>query len=115
MASEQWKKDNQDKMREYRRRWYAKNKEKSIEKVALRKQEMKAWYKEYKSTLSCVKCSENHPATLHFHHLDKSTKETNLANALSKGWSKTRILNEIDKCIVLCANCHSKEHWEDLY
>lgn len=28
-------------------------------------------------------------------------------------WSLRRVLNEVLKCVVLCANCHSKVHWEE--
>jgi hypothetical protein len=34
-----------------------------------------------------------------------------IAQAVNQGWSKERILEEIKKCDVLCANCHFKEHY----
>jgi len=30
---------------------------------------------------------------------------------IARNWSRKRILDEVAKCIVLCANCHRKMHW----
>jgi len=57
------------------------------------------------------KCGENYSACLEFHHNIKS-KEINISDAISRGWSMERIMKEIEKCIVLCANCHRKLHDE---
>ena len=65
----------------------------------------------YKSNLKCVECGENHPATLDFHHIDPSGKDFGVANFGGK--SITKIKDEIEKCIVLCANCHRKLHWNE--
>lgn len=74
---------------------------------------MKAWFFKLKQGLKCQRCPENHPAVLQFHHRDPAAKEINLAESIHRGWSKERILREIEKCDVLCANCHLKHHWDD--
>lgn len=57
----------------------------------------------------CVRCGyEEHPAALQFHHIDPSTKLFTIAEVANKAWSS--ILSELDKCELLCANCHSIEH-----
>ena len=80
-----------------------------------RKQELKAWFQNLKSTLKCGHCPENHPATLDFHHLDGRKKDRAVCVSISNGWSKERVLKEISKCKVLCANCHRKLHWDEKY
>lgn len=100
-----------EKQREYRRNWYAKNAKHARKKIKDRQKEITKWFKEYKSLLSCVHCGENHPAVLEFHHSDPKNKEVMVTRAVGNGWSKERILKEIEKCICLCANCHRKEHW----
>ena len=79
-----------------------------------RKADLRAWLTEYKATLFCTGCGESHPATLDFHHTDPATKERSLGDAVRYAWSRRKVLAEIAKCEVLCANCHRKLHWQHL-
>ena len=56
----------------------------------------------------CSKCGYNKcNAALEFHHVDESNKEFEVAGA-RYGWK--RMKPEIEKCILLCANCHREHH-----
>jgi hypothetical protein len=103
---------DQEKLRAYRRKWYALNRAHAKEKVESRRREIDRWFREIKSGLKCSKCPENHPGCLQFHHRG-ADKEVNVSRAVGDGWSKERILKEISKCDVLCANCHNKLHWAE--
>lgn len=49
---------------------------------------------------------------LQFHHLDPSKKELSIARqAYTLSWNT--VLKELDKCILLCANCHAELHSHD--
>lgn len=100
--------------REASRRWYAGNKEKQIAANAKRRALLREWWRGFKATLSCVRCGESHPACLDFHHRDPAEKDTTLQQMFIRGYSKERVLAEVAKCDVLCANCHRKHHWEIL-
>lgn len=55
----------------------------------------------------CQLCGfEEHPAALHFHHLDPSTKDFHISHA---GFTRSleRMRAEAEKCVLLCANCHA--------
>jgi hypothetical protein len=100
--------------RQYMRRWYRKNVATQVERNRQRRKKIRGWFIELKATLSCARCGENHPATLEFHHDDPQTKDLSLYQAVwSHDWGKDRILAEVAKCTILCANCHRKQHWED--
>ena len=113
MPSKEWLSDpnNQERRREARRKWYHNNKEKSCQKIKERKEEIKEWFSSYNENLKCELCEENHPATLQFHHTNPEEKELEISIAIHNGWSINKILKEIDKCQVLCANCHFKLHY----
>ena len=95
----------------YRDKYYKINKKREQKRITDRKKQLRLFIKDYKNNLKCNRCDENHPATLQFHHKDPTIKETEIATAVNRGWSIKRIINEIEKCEVLCANCHSKIHW----
>jgi hypothetical protein len=98
---------------EYNRQHYVKNKQYYIDKTKRHRQRLFNWFAEYKSTLKCAKCSENHPACLDFHHENPNTKELTVSEMVAKELSKKRIIEEINKCTVLCSNCHRKLHYEE--
>ena len=50
------------------------------------------------------KCIE----ALDFHHIDPEEKEMNMSRGKSKAWNI--VLKELDKCILLCSNCHRELH-----
>lgn len=54
----------------------------------------------------CISCGETNIICLQFDHLDPTKKEHNVSNMIGKGMSHIKIQAEIDKCQVLCANCH---------
>lgn len=60
----------------------------------------------------CVKCGYNkYAGALDFHHLDPSKKDFTIAKR--KNCSLETIKPELDKCILLCRNCHAELHFEE--
>lgn len=112
MATKEWKEKNVDKMREYRRKWYKENSVRQINAVMSRKASTREWLDALKDTFKCNRCPEADFNCLDFHHTDPDEKDRTVATTIAWGWSKKRILGEIEKCEVLCANCHRKLHAE---
>lgn len=103
-----------EKRRLYKQKWnkdfYKKNKQAEIRRVAKRKQKLRDWLDELKKGLKCEMCEENHPACLDFHHPNSKEKDFSVGSIKGYGWSQEWVLNEIQKCMVVCANCHRKLH-----
>lgn len=101
-----------DKRRAYDRAWYHKqNTEWKLQKQKRskkRKQKLARLVNEYKSTHKCKVCGEDDPIVLDLHH-DKD-KEIEISNAVRLGWGEKRLREELQKCVVLCANCHRRHH-----
>jgi hypothetical protein len=82
-------------------------------RIADRQSELLGWLESLKAGRSCSRCGFSHPAVLQFHHRDPAAKKVEVAAAARQGWSRSRILAEIAKCDLLCANCHFIVHWEE--
>jgi hypothetical protein len=55
----------------------------------------------------CADCGQVfHPAAMHWDHTG-TDKLINISRAVNNGWSRERILLELAKCELVCANCHS--------
>lgn len=65
---------------------------------------------ELKSNLCCVRCGENDPCCLEFHHRNPEEKDDEVSRLVHDSASWERIFNEIEKCDVFCSNCHRKHH-----
>ena len=58
---------------------------------------------------SCFDCKGKFiPACYDFHHLDPSIKDKEIAKLMSRSFENIKI--ELDKCVLLCANCHRIRH-----
>lgn len=73
------------------------------------RQRIKQWALEYKGGKCCI-CGYNKcTAALDFHHRDMAQKDFNLSNRNIKlDWES--IKTELDKCDLVCANCHREIH-----
>jgi len=92
-------------------RWYYKNRAHRIAVKDDRRQRFKRWFYELKrDELSCAECGEGSPPALDFHH--DGVKEGDVSAMVNDGYSKATIRGEIDRCTVLCVNCHRREHYD---
>ena len=80
--------------------------------VTARRKKLKKMAIEYKGG-KCIFCGyDKCNDALDFHHLDLKEKEFGLSvRGLTRSWEK--IKEELDKCILVCANCHRELHAEN--
>jgi hypothetical protein len=80
--------------------------------VDKRRQKIKFMAIKYKGGC-CSRCGYNKcTAALEFHHRNKNEKSFDINLARTRSWDK--IQAELDKCDMVCANCHREIEWEEL-
>lgn len=99
----------------YQKEWYEKNKEVVIKKSRLSNLDIKKrngdFIIEYLKLHPCVKCGESDIIVLEFDHIydNKLSGVSNLVHSSTLD----KIKEEVEKCQVLCANCHRKLHYDE--
>lgn len=98
--------------REYAKSHYINNKDKYVQRAkkfsSNARQKAIQFVLEYLEGKSCIKCGEDDILVLDFHHRDPSNKKYVVSLMISRNCVAT-IQEELDKCDILCANCHRKE------
>ena len=93
------------------KRTYADRKEYNIRAVTKRRRKVRLKAIEHLGG-KCMRCGySKYPEVLEFHHKNPSQKDFNVsAKGHCRSWN--RVKNEIEKCDLLCANCHREIHVE---
>jgi len=84
---------------------------KNVEAVQNRRKKVKQLSIEYKGGC-CERCGYNKCSrALEFHHLNPNEKEFGIGHkGYTRSWEKVK--KELDKCILVCSNCHAEIHEE---
>lgn len=87
------------------KRTYQDRREALIKAVIKRRKKVKTLALEYKGG-KCQECGyKKYEGALELHHIDKSTKSFGIGEkGYTRSWEKVKA--ELDKCVLLCANCH---------
>jgi DNA-binding CsgD family transcriptional regulator len=87
----------------------ADRKTKAVQAVQKRRKKIKELAIEYKGG-KCEKCGYNkYVGAMEFHHLDPNKKDFSLSQkGHCRSWKAVK--KELDKCILVCANCHREIH-----
>jgi hypothetical protein len=70
----------------------------------------RSWVNSYKEASGCSNCGHDDGASLDLHHTDDADKDLTVARLVSEGYGTERTFREIQRCTVLCANCHRRHH-----
>jgi len=115
-CNKEYKRDQYHKHKEYgaekRREYYRKNADKIKAKTKETKERYRKEFQKYKETLSCNRCGESDSACICFHHINADDK-VGAINRMAGSVPLSSLMEEINKCEVLCFNCHMKEHRND--
>ena len=95
----------------YDNNWYAKQTDEKRKKIIKRKRNRRrrnvAFVQFYKARYGCIDCGyRDSVQALEFDHLPGTNKKKAISNLCSNGASLKTIFEEIQKCELVCANCH---------
>lgn len=95
-----------EKQRAAQRRYYLNNKALKNELQNKKRNKMRVYVQELKGSTPCADCGIVYPHyVMDFDHLPGQIKVRGIAK-LSGFSSMAELLEEIDKCEIVCANCH---------
>jgi CRISPR/Cas system-associated protein Cas10 (large subunit of type III CRISPR-Cas system) len=105
--------------RAYHRNYYRENKSRFITKNRRNKNRQRRRLRAILLDVKrrpCQDCGGSfHPWVMELDHRDGTTKTAAVANLVSKGCTDARLLEEIEKCDVVCANCHRMRTYRRMY
>lgn len=92
---------------EYSRSHYINNKEYYLNRNRQQKKRNRQTVREYKENSPCTDCKGNFPYyVMEFDHREPELKSFNIGKT---DWGNMRPINaELEKCDLVCANCHKK-------
>ncbi len=94
----------------YTHQHYLSKKEYYIERAKINRkngqERLRKFLFQYKKEHPCVDCGESDPIVLEFDHIKE--KADGLASMATRALMLSRLLEEIAKCEVVCANCHKR-------
>ena len=95
------------KRRAAHKRYYLKNRQLYIDKNSRRKKELAEFVISLKKK-PCMDCGVEYPHfVMDFDHRDKNQKLSSVSEMVSLHmYSKEKILKEVEKCDLICSNCH---------
>lgn len=85
--------------------WRSQNRERDRKNWTELRRKKKEWLDTQKT--ACTVCGEADIRCIDFHHNDPAKKSANLSVAVAH-WSIKRLQAEMEKCTMVCANCHRK-------
>lgn len=91
-----------------------KDKNKFLEYQRKRRQKRINYLRQIRKNGCCAFCGwKEHPEILNFHYLDPSSKEFGFSGSEIGNVKLEKLQQEIDKCILLCPNCHTWLHFQE--
>lgn len=111
--SRQWASDHKQLMTDRSTVWNAANKELVLKRNSDRAIKRRRLIESIKLKMGCQNpdccwSGDFHGCDLDYHHIDPNTKSNSIA--LMATAKVERLVNEINKCTVLCAVCHRRVH-----
>lgn len=90
----------------YTDQWYKENQALQVSRVGANQARIQQYVYDYLKEHPCVDCGESRVPCLQFDHIDPTLKSFNVSTGF-KVAGLQKVIDEIAKCVVRCANCHA--------
>ena len=114
----EWRRRNSTKIREKDKRYRSENRDRINTNNRNRMNNNRQIWRKFLQDIgmrTCCICGYNKcEAAIEYHHTDPSKKDIEIHKFTRKPFSAEvleELLSELDKCIVVCANCHREIHY----
>lgn len=107
-SGKQYYRSNKEQIGQRVRKWKSDNHEKLMDQQRARRQSAADQITTLKTP--CVKCGDERPWVIQFHHIDPSEKEFEINVEKIMFRHTAHVEAEAKKCACLCANCHTEFH-----
>lgn len=104
-----YQKDHPEKMREYAKNHWNKYRKEKLNGDRIRMSKRQEFLDTLKT--ACAKCGESRVWVIQFHHIDPEQKKFGVGDGSNCHKSKDAVIQEVKKCVCLCANCHKEFHY----
>ena len=100
-----WK--DREKQREAIRKHYRENKQYYIDKAYKKRDTLRRWVYDLKNNTPCTDCGIQYPYYVtDFDHIEERGVKLNTISKLINMGSTIQVKRELEKCDLVCANCH---------
>jgi hypothetical protein len=97
----------------YDRTYWRRTRLRRLELRRRRQEELRKWFHDLKRNIPCADCGAHfHPVAMEWDHLPGQKKFREVSNLFRGTPSKRRLVEEIAKCELVCANCHAVRSYE---
>ncbi|MEK7550160.1 MAG: hypothetical protein AAB535_00020 [Patescibacteria group bacterium] len=90
--------------------YYHANRQRQLKLAILRRNKYKLLMRVYINKIKnkqCMDCGKKYPPyVMDFDHRIAKNKYIDIGRMIGGGWSKEKVDNEIEKCDLICSNCH---------
>ena len=76
---------------------------------AVRRKALQEFLIKYLLENPCIKCGHSNVVSLQFDHRNRISKKYDISKIIANTLSKQTLTEEMNKCDVLCANCHAEK------
>jgi excinuclease UvrABC ATPase subunit len=110
LRQQRYKSKNKDIINAKQAEYRLYNKDKASQYSKTRRNKIRDIYNEYMKDKTCEHCGYSDKRALVWHHINPALKKNGIIQLINKKHSWNTVLEEINKCICLCHNCHNIIH-----